>query len=165
MKNSFTLIEALIAVMIVGLSSLGIYSALMTAKKVSYGSRIRLEAQRFSYDLGLKMLKLPDNELQPFIDKMNNVNGHLIGGGNNSEYTPIKAASTTTFDVTSFNVYLGQVDGKLTIATDNQATNSDGDTIKEGELYAKRIDTIVEWTTPTGATLNYSTTIYRYFIK
>ena len=165
MKRNFTLVEALIAVMIVGLSSLGLYSALMTAKKVSYGSRIRLEAQRFSYDIAHKIMKLPVSELQPFIDEMNNVTGHLIGEGNNSEYKPIKAASTTTIDVTSFNVHLGQVDGKLTIETFDQVLNSDGDTIKEGELYAKRIDTKVEWTAPTGATLNYPTTIYRYFQK
>ncbi len=165
MKRNFTLIEALIAVIIVGLSSAGLYSALMTAKNVSYGSRIRLEAQRFSYDISNKMMRLSKAELQTFITEMNAVTDQLIGDGNNKEYIPLKGASTTTDDSTSLNVHLSQVAGKLIITQNDQTKDDKDDNLKEGDLFAKRIDIKVEWTAPTGATLDYTTTIYRYFQK
>ena len=62
-KNSFTLIEALIALVIISISSLGLYSTMLTARTTQNASKKRLHAVKLVHEKLEGYLQVPYNTL------------------------------------------------------------------------------------------------------
>ena len=147
-KRSFTLIEVLIAVMIVTISSLGLYSAVLSAKRVMYAGRIRLEAQRFSYDLAYKMLHMPAADQADFLTKLSTYNGTIDA---DYQWYDAPSGSKTADEQMDLSVDLRNRVGKVNVSN---AIFLDGRGVKVGVM--------VSWTNAGGDILSYTTTIYRH---
>lgn len=147
MKRSFTLIEVLIAVLIVTISSLGLYSAVLSAKRVMYAGRVRLEAQRFSYDLAYKMLHMPAIDQADFITQLSSYSGSI---DEDYQWYDAPTGSKSSADQVDLSVDLRNRVGNVNVSN---AIFLDGRGVKVGVS--------VSWANVAGNTLSYTTTIYR----
>jgi prepilin-type N-terminal cleavage/methylation domain-containing protein len=147
-KRAFTLVEVLIAVLVITISSLGLYSATLSAKRIMYAGRVRLEAQRFSYDLAYKILHMSVTNQANFVNKLSPFVGDINAG---YKWYDAPSGTMTTNDQVDFSVDLRKLAGFVNV---NHSLFLDGRGVK--------VEVVVSWANSAGHTLSYTTTIYRH---
>lgn len=165
--NRFTLVEVMVAIFVVSVSSLGIYSCLMFARTNALNSRLRLEAQRFSYDEAHRILRKSREEINTEFDGFtweNSAPPVSIEKGIESLYNDYEVSKKSktqdnyldlTTDLRDYNCLVQYVLRQLLN--------------KEGNIVGCRADVTVKWTppqvmwtSPQGKGRFYTTTVYRY---
>lgn len=146
---NFTLVEVLIAVLIVSVSVFGIYSCLMFAKSNVLNSRLRLEAQRFSYDELHRILRNSREQNDAEFGEGAQVKTMSIG---NCAGYEISSKSLTTEDHLDLTPDLRDYSAVIQYARS---------TIFDDGLKGYRWEVMVMWTFD-GRSLSYSSTAYKY---
>ncbi len=154
--RNFTLTEVMIAVFIVSISTLGLYSIMMLAKESVVASRLRLEAQRYSYDVANRLLRTTKENLDSGWSIVH-VNSFYLDG------YPDYLVSTTKYsdeDTTELTTDLRGYKGKVEVVLSNLLNP---DTFSNNQHAGYRIDVTVRWTFK--QPLSYTTTVYKYFVE
>lgn len=154
-KRNFTLVEVMIAVFIVSVSSVAIYSVMMASKTSLFASRLHLEGQRYSYDVAMDIWRSSKSDLESKynLEKVNSFNIK-----DSSDYF-VSSKSLSSEKATDLTTDLRKYGGQVEVAFSkllNPDTNSSNQ-----ENIGYRVDVTVRWSYR--APMSYTTTVYKYF--
>ena len=157
----FTLIEVMVALFIGSLSAIAIYSTILLVNHVMIESRVRLEAQRVSYDFATRLYKMSRSELEDDFDADEGLFEFAVLNSDDYIMPDTRKIADDYLDLTpDLRLYSGFVQCFFTNIV-NPDTNSNN------QQWGYQIDVSVQWSLNSDDEDSpaYTTTVYKYFAE